>query len=75
MLIIYRLLLFIIFVAFGIYFIIRSEPMVRLFGRNDLAERYLGSGGSYNFWKLLGIVFIILGALFLVGSLDFAFGY
>ena len=74
MLIFYRILLFLVLGAAGIYFIVRSEPMVRMFGHNDLAERYLGSGGSYTFWKLLGILFIILGALFLVGTLNFAFG-
>jgi hypothetical protein len=73
-LIFYRILLFLVLGAAGIYFIVRSEPMVRMFGHNDLAERYLGSGGSYTFWKLLGILFIILGALFLVGTLNFAFG-
>jgi len=75
MLIFYRLLLFAIFLVVGIYVIVKSEPMVRLFGHNDLAERYLGNGGSYTFWKLLGILLIILGALFLIGSLDQAIGY
>jgi len=75
MIIFYRILLFIILGAAGIYFIVKSEPMVRLFGHNDLAERYLGSGGSYTMWKLLGVLFIILGALFLVGTLDPVFGF
>jgi len=73
MIIFYRIFLFLILLAAGIYFIVKSEPLVRIFGHNDLAEKYLGQGGSYLFWKLLGIICIILGALFLIGSLDTIF--
>jgi len=49
--------------------------MVRIFGHNDLAEKYLGRGGSYLFWKILGIICIIIAVLFLVGSLDSIFNF
>ena len=68
-----RFLGFVISLAVGIYFILRAEPLVRLFGHNELAERYLGRGGSYLFWKLLGIALIIIGCLFLVGTMDVLF--
>jgi len=73
MVFLYRIILFIVLLPLGIYFIAKSETMVRIFGHNDMAERYLGSGGSYLFWKLLGIVCIILAVLFLTGSLDRVF--
>ena len=73
MIIFLRIILFIVLLVIGIYCIVRSEPLVRLFGHNELAERYLGSGGSYLFWKILGLILILLGALFLIGSLDSVF--
>jgi len=64
-----KITVFIIFFPTGLYFIIKSEPMVRLFGKNSWAERVM-PGGSYSMWKLIGLIVIILGFLFLVGSLD-----
>jgi len=32
-----------------------SYPLTQLFGHNSLAERYLGDGGTYTMWKLIGI--------------------
>ena len=64
-----KLIVFVISFPLGLYFIIRAEPLVRLFGKNAWAERVM-PGGSYNMWKLIGIIVIILGFLFLMGSLD-----
>jgi len=49
----------ILLVAFGFYVTIHSFAMVRLVGRMDYAEKYLGVGGSYTMWKIIGIGCII----------------
>ncbi len=43
----------------GIAFIKYNFQLTRLFGHNSLAERYLGEGGTYSMWKLLGVALII----------------
>ncbi len=73
MIILLRFLLFVVCFGLGLIFVLKTEFFVRLFGHNDLAERYLGRGGTYWFWKILGLVLIVVGCLFLVGSLDFVF--
>ena len=60
---------FIISLLIGFYFLLRTMGMVRLFGKNQSAEE-VRPGGSYDMWKIIGVIIIILGFLFLVGSLD-----
>ncbi|OGD63687.1 hypothetical protein A3A71_01575 [Candidatus Berkelbacteria bacterium RIFCSPLOWO2_01_FULL_50_28] len=36
-----------------------NYQLVHFFGHADLAERYLGNGGSYNMWRLLGLLVIV----------------
>lgn len=43
------------------------EKMVRMVGKNYYAEKYLGPGGSYTLWVLLGIA-LIAGTLYYVLS-------
>ncbi len=69
MVIVTKIIIFLISFPLGLYFVVRAEPMVRLFGKNSWAERVM-PGGSYMMWKLIGIIVIALGFLFLVGSLD-----
>ena len=52
-------------IAFGFYVATHSFAMVRLIGKTDWAEKYLGVTGSYTMWKLAGILSILL-AIFLV---------
>ena len=42
-------------------------------GKIDFAERYLASplAGTYTWWKLVGIIFIILALAWMGGFLDF----
>jgi hypothetical protein len=49
-------------VAFGMYVVANSYATTRLFGKMDFAEKYLGIGGTYTAWKLIGIG-CIFGAL------------
>ena len=39
--------------------------MVQLFGKNQWAEAYLGSGGSYNLWIFIGILMVFMAATWL----------
>ena len=63
-----RIILFIIGVVGGACIIKYREKIARLFGKSDLAEKYLGSGGTYNMWILIGVVTMILGLLVLMGK-------
>ncbi len=69
-----KILLFILSLVVGLSFLIYAEPLVRTFGKAEWAERRFSTmGGSYLLWKVVGIIIIILGFLFLVGSLDWLF--
>ncbi len=55
----------------GFFALIKNRSIVNFFGRIDFAEKYLGATGTYTFWKLLGIVFIIFSFLYLMGTFNF----
>lgn len=39
------------------YLILRyTEPIVRNIGKSSWAEQYLGNGGSYTMWKIIGLI-------------------
>jgi hypothetical protein len=42
--------------------------MVNTFGKAYWAEKYLGSGGSYTMWIIIGILMVFLAAAWLVGT-------
>lgn len=46
----------------GVLLLTHSFQLTQLIGYNSLAERYLGTGGTYTMWKLLGIA-LMLGAV------------
>jgi len=46
-----------------------TEPIVNMFGRNDLAERYLGVGGTYNMWKIVGVLIVLASFFVLSGDI------
>lgn len=60
--IVLRLVGLVIGLPLGILFIKYSYQLTQLFGHNSLAERYIGEGGTYTMWKLLGLVVIIVSA-------------
>ena len=43
------------------------EQIVRMVGKNEWAERYLGSGGTYTFWILFAFLLIVIATIWLVG--------
>lgn len=42
--------------------------MVNTFGKAAWAEKYLGAGGSYTMWILIGVFMVFLAASWLVGT-------
>jgi len=59
-----KLLILILGVIVGTLFVRYSYQLTQLFGHNSYAERYIGEGGTYSMWKLLGIAVIIFAAWF-----------
>lgn len=43
------------------------ERVVRIIGKNQYAETYLGQGGTYTFWILFAILLIIIATVWLFG--------
>jgi hypothetical protein len=69
-----KILLFAVLFIVGLLMMIYSEPLTRFFGKAAWAEYRMSTmGGTYFLWKIVGLVFIILGFLFLVGTLNFLF--
>lgn len=42
-----------------------NYQITQLFGYNDLAERYLRTGGTYSMWRLIGLL-LVLGSVIYV---------
>jgi len=56
--------------ASGFGLLVYTEPVKRFTGPIDFAEKYFGAGGTYTFFKLVGLG-LIIGALFWVtGTID-----
>jgi hypothetical protein len=49
----------------GLIALTHNFQLTRLFGHNYYAEKYLGTGGTYSMWKLIGVVLMIIGAIYL----------
>jgi hypothetical protein len=64
-------------VAAGIFVVIKTDSLMRTFGRMGWAEKYLAtSGGSRTGYKLLGIAAIFFGLMAMVGLFSgFAGGF
>ncbi len=56
-----------IIAAFGTLMILKTEPIFNFVGRIPTAEKYLGSGGSRLFIKLIGILIIFGGLMWGLG--------
>ena len=53
-----KILILILGLGVGTALIKYNYQMTQLFGHNSLAEQYLGNGGTYTMWKLLGLITI-----------------
>jgi hypothetical protein len=59
-----------ILIACGLLLVWKTEPIKRFTGSFDFAEKYLGSGGTYTFLKLCGIVIMVLTFMWMTGTLE-----
>lgn len=55
--------------AVGISMVIKTDKYIEFLGRNDWAEQKLGQGGTWLFYKLIGVVICLLGILGVTGLL------
>jgi|YelNatPaOPRAMG01_1025707.scaffolds.fasta_scaffold468270_1 hypothetical protein len=61
-----RILIFFGAIFVGILILRYTERIVDMVGHMEWAERYLGfgaGGGTYTFWKIMGILVIIVGVV------------
>lgn len=54
-----KFLVFIVGIGAGVAMMYYNYQLVQLFGHQYYAEKYLGDGGTYSMWKILGILVII----------------
>ncbi|MCX6806898.1 MAG: hypothetical protein NT135_02145 [Candidatus Berkelbacteria bacterium] len=69
-----RILIFVALILVGLLILKYTVKIVDTVGHSGWADRYLGmgvGGGSYNMWKLIGIIVIIIGIVILVKGLGF----
>ncbi len=50
------------------------EQIVEMTGKFSWAEKYLGRGGTYNAYVLLGVIVFAISFLFLIGEEAILFG-
>ena len=60
-----------IIVVLGFLLVWKANGIVENFGHVPFAEKYLGTdGGTRLFWKLIGILSIILGFMYMFGLIE-----
>lgn len=59
-----KFFLFILAVIVAVLIMKYTDPIVRLVGKNDLAEKYLGMGGTYTMWKLIALAIVLVALLY-----------
>jgi len=60
-----KILIFLACTGIAILILKYTEPLVRMIGKMDWAERYLGMGGTYTAWKLIAILLIVGSLVYL----------
>jgi hypothetical protein len=62
----------IIFIVIGVLMMKYTVAITEYSGKIDFAEKYLklGLAGTYTWWRLVGLVIIILSILWMTGNLD-----
>lgn len=73
-----RYVIGIIAIALGFIFIWKTDWFINSLGRVAWAEQKLGGGGTWLFYKILGVVVIIVAFMIMTGEmnrlLDLVFG-
>lgn len=59
-----KILILILALAGGLSILKYTELLVRTVGKNEWAEKYLGGGGTYTMWKIIGILIIVVAIIY-----------
>ena len=62
-----RIISSLITIIIGVVLIRKTYGLAGFFGTIGFAEKYLGPGGTYTFFKIVGAIFVVIGALRLFG--------
>ncbi len=54
----------------GVALLVYTEPIKRFTGPMKFAEQHFGGGGTYTFYKILGLGMIIFTFLWLTGGIE-----
>lgn len=65
-----RIVIGVLGIAAGLLLIKFREKFQRITGQIGFAEKYLGAGGTFTFFLLLGSLAVILAVLYIFGVLD-----
>jgi hypothetical protein len=68
--IILRVLIGLLIASVGFWFVWKTRLAVSWFGVNDWAEMKFGAGGSFFFYKLLGVIICFIGIFIAVGIMN-----
>mgnify|MGYP001083385889 CR=1 FL=1 len=69
-----KIIVFLLLIGFGTLFIAKTDGVVGVVGRFGWAERTFGGGGTHTFYKLLGVLCILIGLALITGVFDRLFG-
>jgi hypothetical protein len=69
-----KIIVFIVLFGAGVLILRYTEPIVHTVGKSGWAEQHLGAGGTYNMWKIIAIIAMLIGFLYLLGVIDL-FGF
>ncbi|OGY87362.1 MAG: hypothetical protein A2458_04645 [Candidatus Kerfeldbacteria bacterium RIFOXYC2_FULL_38_9] len=56
-----------ILIVVGFLFIWKTNAFIKAFGRVAWAEEKLGGGGTWTFYKILGVICILMGFMIMFG--------
>jgi len=65
-----RIIWFLVGFIGGLAMIAYREKVQRVTGNFAFAEKYLGNGGTFSFFILLGLGIILLSIFYITGTLD-----
>lgn len=70
---IFRIFMTLLWGGMGVLMILYTRQVVDFTGSNSWIENNLGSGQTYNFVKIMGVLFIFGAFLYLIGQFDWIF--
>jgi len=70
---IFKIFMTLIFTGAGFVILLYTRQVADFTGMNSWIENNVGSGQTYNFIKIMGVVFIFGAFLYLIGQLDWLF--